>query len=303
MSKQVRYSFHYIQQCNLCDAPSTAHKILGRRLNTSQGKNPRNKVGIATTIMKCKNCGLIFSNPQPIPYDIQDHYGLPPEHYWKPDYFKWDESYFKYEIGKLKELMPFKEGQKALDIGAGLGKGMLSLMKAGYDTYGFEPSKPFYERAISQMGIDKERLKIGMIEEMKYPENEFDFISFGAVMEHLYDPAGSILQSMKWLKPGGLMQIEVPSSDWLINKIFNAVYRVQGLDYVANISPMHEPFHLYEFGINSFRAHAKKHGYEIAFHEYYVCQTFMPKITDFLLKPFMKATNTGMQLTVWLRKI
>lgn len=302
MSKQVRYSFHYIQQCNLCDAPSTSHKILGRRLNTSQGKNPRNKVGIATTIMKCKNCGLIFSNPQPIPYDIQDHYGVPPENYWKPDYFKWDESYFKYEIGKLKELMPFQQGQKALDIGAGLGKGMLSLMKAGYDTYGFEPSKPFYERAISQMGIPKERLKIGMIEEMNYPENEFDFISFGAVMEHLYDPSGSILQSMKWLKPGGLMQIEVPSSDWLINKIFNFVYKIQGLDYVANISPMHEPFHLYEFGINSFRAHAKKHGYELAFHEYYVCQTFMPKFTDFILKPYMKATNKGMQLTVWLRK-
>jgi 2-polyprenyl-3-methyl-5-hydroxy-6-metoxy-1,4-benzoquinol methylase len=302
MSKQVRYSFHYIQQCNLCDAPSTSHKILGRRLNTSQGKNPRNKVGIATTIMKCKNCGLIFSNPQPIPYDIQDHYGVPPENYWKPDYFKWDESYFKYEIGKLKELMPFQQGQKALDIGAGLGKGMLSLMKAGYDTYGFEPSKPFYERAISQMGIPKERLKIGMIEEMNYPENEFDFISFGAVMEHLYDPSGSILQSMKWLKPGGLMQIEVPSSDWLINKIFNFVYKIQGLDYVANISPMHEPFHLYEFGINSFRAHAKKHGYELAFHEYYVCQTFMPKFTDFILKPYMKATNKGMQLTVWLQK-
>jgi 2-polyprenyl-3-methyl-5-hydroxy-6-metoxy-1,4-benzoquinol methylase len=275
---------------------------LGRRLNTSQGKNPRNKVGIATTIMKCKNCGLIFSNPQPIPYDIQDHYGVPPENYWKPDYFKWDESYFKYEIGKLKELMPFQPGQKALDIGAGLGKGMLSLMKAGYDTYGFEPSKPFYERAISQMGIPQDRLKIGMIEEMNYPENEFDFISFGAVMEHLYDPSGSILQSMKWLKPGGLMQIEVPSSDWLINKIFNFVYKIQGLDYVANISPMHEPFHLYEFGINSFRAHAKKHGYELAFHEYYVCQTFMPKFTDFILKPYMKATNKGMQLTVWLRK-
>jgi len=302
MEKQIRYSFRYIEQCNLCDAPATQHKILGRRLNTSQGKNPRNKIGIATTIMKCKNCGLIFSNPQPIPYSIQDHYGVPPENYWRPDYFKWEENYFKYEIGKLKELMPFKEGQKALDIGAGLGKGMLSLMKAGYDTYGFEPSEPFFERAISQMGISKERLKIGMIEEMTYPENEFDFISFGAVMEHLYDPSSSILQAMKWLKPGGLMQIEVPSSDWLINKIFNAVYRIQGLDYVANISPMHEPFHLFEFGINSFRAHAKKHGYELAFHEYYVCQTFMPKFTDFILKPYMKATNTGMQLTVWLRK-
>lgn len=302
MKRQLRYYFNYIDKCNMCDSKTETRKIIGKRLNQSQGRNPKNKVGITTTIAKCTNCGLIYSNPQPIPFDLQDHYGVPPEDYWKEDYFTVSENYFQGEIKRLKSLIEFKEGMKSLDIGAGLGKAMIALTKAGFDTYGFEPSKQFYERAISKMSVSPEKLKIGQIEEVKYPQNTFDFISFAAVLEHLYDPSDSIIKALDWLKPNGIIHIEIPSSDWLINKILNLFYSLNRTDYVGNISPMHEPYHLYEFGLKSFQQHSKKYGYQLAYFEYYVCQTFMPKIADYFLKPYMKWTNTGMQLCVWLRK-
>jgi len=286
----------------MCGSKTDTHKILGKRLNGSQGKNPNNKIGITTTIVKCTNCGLIYSNPQPVPFDIQDHYGVPPESYWKENYFTITDNYFQGEIERLKKLLDFKDGMKSLDIGAGLGKQMIALSKSGFETYGFEPSKQFYERAISKMGINSDRLKLGMIEEVEYPENYFDFISFGAVLEHLYDPSDSILKALKWLKPNGIIHIEVPSSNWLIGKIINIFYKLKRTDYVGNLSPMHEPYHLHEFTLKSFQEHSKKNDYELAFNEYYVCQTFMPKIADYFLKPYMKWTNTGMQLCVWLRK-
>jgi 2-polyprenyl-3-methyl-5-hydroxy-6-metoxy-1,4-benzoquinol methylase len=286
----------------MCGSKSDSHKILGKRLNCSQGKNPRNKVGITTTIIKCTNCGLIYSNPQPVPFNIQDHYGVPPESYWQEIYFTHKENYFLYEIERLKKLMDFKDGIKSLDIGAGLGKQMIALSKVGFDTYGFEPSQQFHERAISKMGINPDKLKLGMIEEVEYPDNHFDFISFGAVLEHLYNPSDSILKAMKWLKPNGIIHIEVPSSNWLTGKIVNLFYKLTGTDYVGNLSPMHEPFHLYEFGLKSFNEHARQHRYELAFHEYYVSYTYMPKIFDHILKPCMRWTNTGLQLCVWLRK-
>lgn len=302
MSNQKRYYFYHIDNCNMCGSKTDTHKILGKRLNGSQGKNPKKKIGITTTIVKCTDCGLIYSNPQPVPFDIQDHYGVPPENYWKENYFTITDNYFQGEIKRLKKILDFKDGMKSLDIGAGLGKQMIALSKSGFETYGFEPSKQFYERAISKMGINPDRLKLGMIEEVEYPENYFDFISFGAVLEHLYDPSDSILKALKWLKPKGIIHIEVPSSDWLIGKIINLFYKLKGTDYVGNLSPMHEPYHLYEFKLKSFQVHSKKYDYELAFHEYYVCQTFMPKIADYFLKPYMELTNTGMQLCVWLRK-
>ena len=287
----------------MCGAANSNHLILGKRLNTAQGKKPRSKTGITTTIMKCNICSLIFANPQPIPFDIQDHYGVPPENYWKEEYFLLNDHYFANEIKTLQHLAPIKKGAKALDIGAGLGKCMIALNNVGFDTYGLEPSEPFYQNALNKMKINPEKLKLGMIEEIDYPENEFDFITFGAVLEHLYAPGESIVKALKWLKPNGIIQIEIPSSHWLIHKIINFFYKLICTDYVGNISPMHSPFHLYEFGLKSFELHGKQNKYEVIFHEYHVCNTYMPKFVDFFVKPYMKMTNTGMQLCVWLRKI
>ena len=127
-------------------------------------------------------------------------------------------------IKTTKNLFQFIQNMKALDIGAGLGKCMISLEKAGFDVYGFEPSLPFYQKAIEVMKVRPEKIKLGMIEDMNYEEDFFDFITFGAVLEHLYDPSDAILKALKWSKPGGLIHIEVPSSVYLVSKIFNLYF-------------------------------------------------------------------------------
>jgi SAM-dependent methyltransferase len=298
----MKYEFRTIVECNMCGSSTSGHKILGKRMNKSQGKRPWKNAGITTTIFKCSNCSLIYSNPQPVPINIQDHYGIPPEEYWTDEYLKVDATYFTKEIQRSKELNAFSPGMKALDIGAGLGNCMIALEAAGYEAYGIEPSVPFYERAISMMKINPDRLKFGMLEEVDYPPNEFDFITFGAVLEHLYDPSASLKRALNWLKPGGIIQIEVPSSRWLIHKLINLYYKLRGTDYVGNLSPMHTPFHLYEFDLVSFQKNGAKVGYEIAFYEYYICQTYLPSFLDKFIKPIMRKTNSGMQLCVWLRK-
>jgi len=287
----------------MCGNQGDFYTILGKRLNSSQGLMPSSKIGLTTTICQCKNCGLIFSNPQPIPIRISDHYGVPPESYWKEEYFKSDPNYFKSEISRIKQLIKFKKGMRSLDIGAGIGKQMIALENAGFDSFGFEPSKPFRERAISKMGIHENRIKLGMIEEVEYEDSSFDFISFGAVLEHLYDPSACIKKAISWLKEGGLIHIEVPSSNWLWHKLINLYYKITFSGFVGNLSPMHEPYHLYEFSIKSFEKNAIPNNYEIAFYEYFVCAQTIPGKVRGLLAPVMKKTNTGLQLTVWLRKI
>ncbi len=298
----MKYVFKEVLTCNMCSSASAGHKILGKRLNRSQGLSPHKKSGITTSVIKCSECSLIYSNPQPISEYFEDHYGIPPETYWKQAYFNYDPNYFAGEIARVKSLYPFKQGDKALDIGAGLGKCMIALENAGFDVQGIEPSEPFYQGAVEITKINPNRLKLTTLEDAVFPENTFQFVTFGAVLEHLHDPSAAILKAMTWLRRGGIMQIEVPSSEWLISKLVNFSYKIRGLDYVTNLSPMHEPFHLFEFSIDSFRRHAQIHGYEIAFFEYYVAQTYLPRMLDYVLVPVMKWTNTGMQLCVWLRK-
>lgn len=301
---KLNYFFDYTDKCNMCESRSEQHRVLGQRLNTSQGYNPKLKIGISTSVVKCKNCGLIFSNPQPVPVNIQDHYGVAPESYWRPEYFKIENGYFSHQIEITKKLSSFENGFKALDIGAGLGKCMISLTNAGYEAFGIEPSETFYNKAIETMRISHDRLKHTKIEDVEFEENKFDFITFGAVLEHLYDPSESIKKALKWLKPGGLIHIEVPSSKHLIPRIFNFYFKLRGTNYVNNLSPMHAPYHLYEFDLRTFEMHAKNNGYKIEYHEYYVCDVyFIPKLFHPLLKWYMGKTNTGMQLAIWLRKL
>lgn len=298
----MKYNFQLVTNCNMCGVSLKGAKVLGRRMNQTQGIRPKRKIGISTTVMKCQSCGLIFSNPLPVPETMEQHYKTPPESYWHEDYFKINKDYFKPQIDTFFSLYETSEDLIALDIGAGIGKCMRALENNGFTVYGLEPSEPFYKRAVEKMKVSEEKVKLASLENSDYSENVFDFITFGAVLEHLYDPSGAIIKTLKWLKPNGLIHIEVPSSDWLTNKIFNLIYKVQGLDYVANISPMHNPFHLYEFGLNSFKLHAINNKYEIAKHNYMVCDSFLPSIFDSFIKPLMNKTNTGMQLEIWLRK-
>jgi len=299
----LRYYFNEVTHCNMCGADVHDHKVMGQRLNQSQGLRPKRKKGISVSVMKCTSCGLIYNNPQPVPFDIQDHYGVPPEEYWTPDYFIIDPNYFSDVINKSKKFLPFKPGMKALDIGAGIGHGMIAMENAGYSACGLEPSTPFYERAINVMGIKPESLVRGMVEEVNHQPNSFDFITFSSVLEHLYDADKAIARTMNWLKPGGLIHIEVPSVNYLMSSIYNFYYRLRGTNYVTNTSPMHSPFHLYEFSLKSFEENQKKNHYSIAHFEYKVCMILnFPKVFHPFLKWYMKVTNRGMQLEIWLRK-
>jgi SAM-dependent methyltransferase len=271
-------------------------KLMGLRLSCSQGFNPRVAEGIAVPVKRCRDCGLIFSDPQPIPDNLSDHYGIPPEDYWGRR--TWEPEYFARQIEAARRLISFRPGMRALDIGAGEGFAMKSLMAAGFDTWGLEPSEPFRMHCIEATGIDPDRIQLAPVEAAEYPPESFDFITFGAVLEHLYDPHEALSKALGWLKPGGVIQAEVPSSDWLISRLVNFYFRLRGTNYVTNVSPMHSPFHLYEFTKSSFR------DFHLAEDWLDVCTpVHVPAVLHPLAKWFMNWTGTGMQLTVYLRKV
>lgn len=303
--KLFNYFFESVPNCEMCGRDATFHKVLGQRLNQSQGFNPRKKTGISVSVLQCDKCALVYPNPIPIPSNIQNHYGVPPESYWKPEYFIIEPYYFQRQITKTKELLNFKKGMVALDIGAGIGKAMIAMKASDFDVYGLEPSEPFYQKAITEMNIPNDRLQLGKMEDIDYPKEFFDFITFGAVLEHLFHPAASIERALTWLKPGGIIHLEVPSSKYLMARFLNFYFRLRGTNYVTHLSPMHEPFHIYEFDLRSFDEHARNSNlHKIVYFEYYPCAPdHLNKITQKFLNKIMTVTNTGMQLAVWLKKI
>src|SRR5262249_7802320 len=116
----------------------------------------------------------------------------------------------------------------ALDVGAGTGRVMIALMHAGFDVHGIEPSPSFRNAAIERMGIPEERLNLASVEAADFPCDSFEFINFAAVVEHLIDPAAALEKTTRWLRPGGLMYVEVPSSAFLLSRGVRLFYRLTG---------------------------------------------------------------------------
>lgn len=296
---EYRYKDH--DACNMCGFEG--RRVLGRRLNTRQGLRPQKKVGIATTVVQCSQCGLISPAPIPYPARLEQHYGVSPESYWKPEYFAIEPDYLKGVINLFHSLHGANGNDRlvALDVGAGIGKGMIALANAGFEAYGLEGSETFYRMAIDKMNVSPDRLNLSTVEDATYEKSYFDFINMSAVLEHFYDPSAVLKKAVTWLKPGGLVYVEVPSASWLMSRLARLFYRATGSDYVINLSPMHAPFHIYEFTLRTFEQHAKRNGYVIARHDYYECQTYMPPPIGPVFDRLMRMAGTGMQLAVWLR--
>lgn len=297
------YHFTDIGTCCLCGAPAPSARVLGMRLDRSQGRNRKRRTGLAVTVCRCRSCGFVFPNPEPRPKSFEDHYKIPVENYWTQDYFKPDPGYFSRQVENAKQLLDFKPGMTALDIGVGIGKAAQAMKMAGFEVFGIEPSEPFCEKAIERLGFDSVHLQMVSVEDAVFPDGKFDFATFGAVLEHLYDPALVIERTMRWLKPGGILHAEVLNSDHLISKIINLFYKFRGTNDVTNISPMHSPYHIHEFTLECFSVHGARAGYEIARHYVDVCAIMnIPSVLHPLLRWRMERAGTGMQLTVWLRK-
>ena len=276
--------------------------LLGLRLNSRQGFRPRSAEGIAVSIKRCRPGGLIYSAPQPVPAELADHYGIPPDDYWRT-IEPWSPAHYEKQVADARRLLPYRTGMTALDVGVGQGKAIRSLIHAGFDAWGMEPSEPFRRFAIEENGIDPNRVQLAPLAEAEYAAGQFDFITFGAVLEHLADPSAALERALDWLKPDGILHAEVPSSNWLGARLINGWFRLCGTTYVTNLSPTHAPFHLFEFTPASFEANGRRLGYSIAEYRFSACGSqHIPDLIRPLVLAIMVQTQTAMQLTVYLRK-
>jgi SAM-dependent methyltransferase len=307
--KNMHYTFEHVSTCEMCGSPDSRAQVLGQRMNCRQGLATDRLQGVSVTIKRCRKCGLIYCNPIPVPCSLDAHYGVPPESYWNEEFFSYNPIYFQEQIKAAKSHIKtdWTSTQNppplALDIGCGVGKALKSLEAEGFIAYGIEPSAPFRERALKFTGFAAERIQHSSIENANLPQSKFDFITFGAVFEHLYHPARALSSALEWCKPNGIIHIEVPSSRWLIEHLYHRILKLKGSELTSFLSPMHVPYHLYSFSRASFSAAADRMGFQIVETRIDPCTVYYaPPFTKGAISKLMRWTGTGMQLTVYLRK-
>lgn len=301
MRIENKFIFLPVLSCAMCGAGKGYFKVLGKRLGRSQGYRPQTLPADTLIIVKqCRNCKLIFSDPMPVPEKIEQLYNVSPENYWSVHQINPDPGYFQGELNTLKSLLGTVRGKRVLDIGSGLGHAMRIMEEAGMEVWGLEPSAEFRDRCISRQPRWKDRILPDSIESFSPDGTAFDLVNFGAVLEHLRDPDAAISKAFSCLAPEGVIHIEVPNALWLVSRLARLQFRMRFLPWVINLSPMHTPYHLYEFSIRCFHENGKKNGYRVLQHNVFNTNSYLPSWMDTLIRPVMGVTGTGLVLKVWL---
>ncbi len=223
--------------CNLCE---------GRNVETLSTKS-RSGESLRTVI--CRSCGLVWSDPRP--HDARQFYEhdyrLSYKHTYKPKP-KHVLRAGKVALSRFEKIQGLLSSRKAiLDVGTGGGEFAYLLQLLGHRVEGVEPNRGYAEYSQQEYGLNTQ---IGFVQDAVFSSESFDVITIWHVLEHTEDPGAVLARLRSWLKPDGVLVVEVPNVEATCQ---------------APQSTFHEA-HLYNFNVVALRRLGRKHGLHEGWH-------------------------------------
>ena len=158
----------------------------------------------------CKNCGLVWSDPFPI--DTAEYYQKNYRILYKGTYNPKIKHIYRaanVAIERYKRLEAHLAGKKkVLEIGSGGGEFSYLLTKKGFDVSAIEPNEGYGNYSKEQYGLN---VQIGFAQNLEFAAETFDFITMSHVLEHVDNPTTMLEKLRTWLKPNGILALEVPN--------------------------------------------------------------------------------------------
>lgn len=194
---------------------------------------------VESRVVVCCDCGLMFLHPYFTEDEIKAMYK---KEYYKSDYTDLYSSEehtrerAKKFIASLDLILKHSENPKSiLDIGAANGLFLSLAKERGLEITGIELSEAASKKAKEKYGFVFHNVKM----EDFNPCRQFDIVHLNHVLEHLVDPHKAVEAIHKFLRPGGIVYIEVPMQ---LNVYDRLKYRILRRGWVFDsINSIHHP--------------------------------------------------------------
>lgn len=241
-----------------------------------------NNTGEIFDVVKCRDCGFIYTNPRPtkdsMAYFYPDSAG-----YYQPalddginsDSFKGRilesilKHCFNYETeasygAVVTELLKFLLSRKdillrmpkfvkngrLLDIGCSWGGYLSQMQDYGWDVYGTEINGKAVKYAHENLGL--ENIRQGFFEGLSWEQDFFDVVNMNMVLEHLYGPLENLRLVNSVMKQNGQLIIAVPD-----------ISGVEARLYKDKAYTLHVPQHLNHFSPKTITNFLNKAGFNV----------------------------------------
>ena len=230
-------------------------------------------------VVRCRECGLLRTDPQPVPEDLPKAY--------PPDYEVHDTTVRlpdppagrlrwalvncrNYPLGRpapalLRALLwpvmspavrgrygvpylPFEGDGRLLDVGCGVGTYVAKMRAAGWDAEGLDFA-PAPVRLGREAGLP---LHEGTLPGADLPADHYDVVTLWHVLEHVPHPKATLEACRRILRPGGRVAVAGPMADSLVAAWCGACW--YGLDV---------PRHLTHFTRATLARHLEAAGFRV----------------------------------------
>lgn len=174
-------------------------------------------------VVKCRNCSLVYVNPRPSRDVVWQRYG---DRYFAEEYLPAQGdpalSCLRHQT-VLRELEPYRQLNRLLDVGCATGLFLLAARKAGWEEFGLELSAYAAGYAREKLGLN---VKQGELAQARFPRTFFDIVTLWDTLEHLFEPMVSLVQIREFLRPGGAIAISTPNLDSISFKLVGEAWSV-----------------------------------------------------------------------------
>lgn len=201
-------------RCNFCGADNAETLNLGSDLLLQKPGDFH--------LVRCRQCGLIYQNPQLSMIELAAHY---PDNYvaYQQDTTSWQTR--TEQVSRDRAIARFCDRVERhqpnpghlLDVGCATGAFLWAMQQRGWQVRGVEPISHAAAQAQQNFGLD---VFVGLLEEAAFPEGTFDVVTLWDVLEHVADAQATLTEVARILKPGGLLVFSVPNPASLEARLF-----------------------------------------------------------------------------------
>ena len=159
-------------------------------------------------IVECAECGLARTAPQLSPDELDRYYPL--SYYGASRRYRLDldRSLSLVNRARIHRIERMTGGPgRVLDVGCGPGWFLHQMRRRGWETRGTERSAGAAQHARNVLNLD---VRAQNLDELVAEGVSYDAVVLWHVVEHMHDPARTLHDVGRLLRPGGVLMIAVP---------------------------------------------------------------------------------------------
>ncbi len=232
--------------CNLCGGTSRSVVLEancpGSSLSPEVFACTNSHVASHGRIVRCNDCGLVFTSPRPTADEVLDMYeGVEDETYLREEAAR--VATFRHSLLGVRQREP---RGRLLDVGCYVGTFLEVARESGYEVAGVEPSRWAAEHARVR-GFEV----LPSLREADLPPGSFDVATVWDVIEHLTDPLGELRLLHRALRPGALVALTTMNVESLVARLLGPRW------------PWYMMMHLYYFTPKTMSRMLERAGFEV----------------------------------------